>query len=93
MAEQVAQWLKILGWVLGAVVIIYGVARFLAAGSAPALFIALAVVIVGPIEELLKAAVRRQAAPAEEQERLLQLMDQITSVSFLILLLLAIYGG
>jgi hypothetical protein len=91
--ERVTQGLKVLGWVLGGIVIVYGVARFVAAGAVPALLIALAVMIVGPLEDLLKAAVRRQAAPPEQKERLVQLMDQATSAAFLILLILAIYRG
>lgn len=82
-------WIKILtlaGWLLGAAVIVFGVSIYLSSQKLPPLLISLAVLIAGPLEDLLKGWVRRriQCAPKEPAVRV---VDLATSVAFLILLL------
>lgn len=82
-------WIRLLtlaGWILGAAVIVYGFSIYRSSRNLPALLISLAVLIAGPLEDLLKGWVRRrtQCAPAEP---LVRLVDLATSVGFLILLL------
>lgn len=86
------RWIQVLtvaGWLLGAAVIIYGFGRYRSDGSFPAGLIALAVVIAGPLEDLLKRWVRRKTQAKEEPA--VKLVDVATSAGFMILLLLAIY--
>jgi hypothetical protein len=85
-------WIRILTWLgylLGGAVILYGGWRFFAQGSVPSLLISLAVIIAGPLEDILKAWVRRMMRIAGE-EPAVTLVDLATSVVFLILLLIAI---
>jgi hypothetical protein len=81
--------LTIAGWVIGIAVIAYGVWRYLAVGNVPSLLISVAVVIVGPLEEVLKRWVRR--GPKAPAEPAVELVDQAPSVAFLILLLVVLY--
>lgn len=69
--------------------IIYGFVRYCSDGSVAAGLIALAVVIAGPLEDLLKRWVR-QKTQAKEQPAV-TLVDVATSAGFLILLLLVLY--
>jgi len=88
----VAIWVPVftwLGYVLGAAVILYGLSRFLAQGSVPSLLISAAVLIAGPVEDLLTHWVRRVRRIPDE-EPAVTLVDLVTSVAFLILLLVAI---
>lgn len=62
-----------------------GLRKFLAGTDSPSQLIALAVAIVGPLEDYLKARVRR-GKPAEE-ESAVQIVDKATSAAFLALLL------
>jgi hypothetical protein len=62
-----------------------GVQRFLAQQNPPAQLIALAVAIVGPLEDYLKKWVRRGKPPQEEPA--VEVVDKGTSAIFLALLL------
>jgi|SRR5690606_36332530 len=89
----VAGWITVLttaGNVVGAALILGGAVRFLASGSVPALLIALAVLVVGPGEDMLKRWVRGRAVSQEEAAQWETLVDRATSLIFLVLLLAAI---
>jgi hypothetical protein len=81
--------LNVLGFVLGAVVVVYGGLRFYTQQWLPGLLIALAVVIVGPVEDLLKAWAGRRGATDAEREDLRVAVDRASSAAFLALLLAA----
>jgi hypothetical protein len=74
------------GTVIGVLVILYALARYLQAGSFPALLIALAILIVGPGEDLLERWVRRTAPTPEDGEARAITVDRVTSIVFLVLL-------
>jgi hypothetical protein len=58
-------------------------------GIVPALFVSLAVVLAGPLEDYLKNLVRhRRGLPPEEPP--VKLVDLTTSIGFLICLIIAI---
>lgn len=86
MLERLTRLLIYAGWALGAAVIFYGIWRFWKEHSLPALLIALAVLIAGPLEDVLKAWVRRERRLGKENPAV-ALVDAATSVAFLVLLL------
>jgi len=86
MVGRFTRFLVYLGWVLGAAVIVYGIWRFWKERTVAALLISLAVVIAGPLEDVLKAWVRKEHRLGEEKPAL-ALVDAATSVAFLVLLL------
>jgi len=89
----VDSWLTVLttaGNVLGAAVILAGVVRFIASGAVPALLIAIAVLVVGPGEDVLKRWVRARAGSPKEALEWETLVDRATSLAFLALLLAAV---
>jgi hypothetical protein len=81
------------GTIVGVVVIAFGVLEFVRSGYAPGLVIALAILIVGPGEDLGQAYVRRTAPSPEEGEARATVIDRVTSLAFLLLLGLAIELG
>jgi predicted PurR-regulated permease PerM len=83
--------IRIAGWIFGAAVIVYGLNRYFQDSNLPALLIAIAVVIVGPLEDFLKKRMRKKAGVREEPA--VELVDLTTSLAFLILLVFAIFLG
>lgn len=81
------------GTITGVVVIAFGILEFARAGYLPGLVIALAILIVGPGEDLGQAYVRRTAPSPEEGEVRATVVDRVTSLAFLLLLGLAIELG
>ena len=81
--------LNVLGFVLGALVVLYGGLRFYTQQWLPGLLIALAVVIAGPLEDLLKGWANRQGATEADHENMRLAVDRATSAAFLALLLAA----
>ena len=73
--------------------IAFGVLEFARTGYGPGLVIALAILIVGPGEDLGQAYVRRTAPSPEEGEVRATVVDRVTSLAFLLLLGLAIQVG
>jgi hypothetical protein len=88
--EHWKRLLYVLGVVLGIFQILFGFYRFWADKVVPALFISLATVIAGPLEDILKAEVRRRRH-LPRQEPAVELVDLATSVAFMICLIIAIY--
>lgn len=86
MLERPTRALLFVGWILGAVVVVYGFWRFWREGIRAALLISLAVVIVGPLEDVLKAWVRRFRHLGEDTPAV-AFVDAATSILFLVLLL------
>lgn len=80
------------GTLAGVGVIVYGLVSFLAHGSVPALLIAVAVLLVGPVEDGLQNAARRRVKDQKAQEAWVTLVDRATSLGFLLLLLIALGG-
>jgi len=87
--QRLLHILNVIGFVLGAVVVLYGGLRYLTEQWLPGLLIALAVVIVGPVEDLLKGWAGRQGATEADRENMRLAVDRATSAAFLSLLLLA----
>lgn len=90
------RWIRPLtttGTIVGVAVIAVGVLTFAWAGYLPGLVIALAILIVGPGEDLGQAYVRRKAPTLEEGEVRATVVDRVTSLAFLLLLGLAIELG
>jgi hypothetical protein len=84
-----AAWIRSLttvGNVLGAAVIVFGIATFVRDGALAGLLIAIAIIIVGPGEDVLQAWVRRTATDPAVGEELAEIVDRATSVAFLVLL-------
>ncbi len=85
-------WVRVLtiaGWVLGAAVILYGLGRFVSETSIPALLVSPAVLVAGPLEDILKTLVRRTRRV--EEEPAIKIVDLTISVAFLILALFIVY--
>lgn len=62
MQERLTRLLIYLGWVLGAAVIFYGFWRYWTERSIPPLLVSLAVLVAGPLEDLLKRWIRHRRA-------------------------------
>ena len=86
MVERLTRILIYAGWALGAAVILYGIWRYWKERTLSALLISLAVLIAGPLEDALKAWVRRERRLGKEKPAV-ALVDAATSVAFLVLLL------
>lgn len=86
MQERLTRLLIYLGWVLGAAVIFYGFWRYWTERSIPPLLVSLAVLVAGPLEDLLKRWIRHRRRLGREEPGVV-LVDAATSVAFLILLL------
>ena len=83
--------LTIAGNVIGAIVILYGVAVYLTVGAVIGLLIAVAILVVGPGEDLLEDWARRTAETPEQGELRVAIVDRSTSLAFLVLLGIGIY--
>ena len=91
---KVKAWIRgltIAGNVIGAIVILYGVAVYLTVGAVIGLLIAVAVLVVGPGEDLLEDWARRTAETPEQGELRVAIVDRSTSLAFLVLLGIGIY--
>lgn len=85
--------LTTIGTVLGALVIVYGLYAYLWAGLLPGLLISVAILVVGPGEDLMQAWVRRTAPTPEEGEGRATVVDRVTSIAFLLLLAWVVYAA
>jgi hypothetical protein len=81
--QRMVRVLYLVGVVLGTLVVLLGVWRFVAYGMLSTLMIALAIIIAGPIEDILTCWAKRQQ-PANKT--LAHLIDAATSVGFLLCL-------
>lgn len=79
------------GTVLGALVVLYGIVLSVTTRTLPGLLIAVAILIVGPGEDVLQAWVRRRAATPEGGEAWATIVDRATSLAFLVLLGATLY--
>ena len=78
--------LRILNYISGAALILIGIGAFVLYRSSVPFLIALALIIVGPVEDLLE---RYLKLPGVEPEQTKTLIDQSTSLAFILLLLWA----
>lgn len=81
------------GTITGIVVIAFGLLAYALGGHLPGLVLAVAILVVGPGEDLGQAYVRRTAPSPEEGETRATVVDRVTSLVFLLLLGLAIEIG
>lgn len=86
--KTLARILHLLNVALFIGIVWIGLQRFLAGRNPPSQLIALAVAIVGPLEDYLKKLVRRGKPPQEEPA--VEVVDKVTSALFLALLLWAL---
>lgn len=84
-----AKWLFIVGQLLGAAILAWGIVRFVREGAAVPLLIALAILIGGPVEDLLTDWANRKYKRSGERAVVVHLIDLATSIGFLICLGLA----
>src|SRR5690606_38454325 len=90
--ERAIKTLTAAGTLAGLGVIVYGLALFFAAGSIPALLVAVSVIVVGPVEDVLQNIARQRIADKKAQQAWVVLVDRATSLAFLVLLLLTLYA-
>ncbi|MGI6703029.1 MAG: hypothetical protein ACOX42_03210 [Clostridia bacterium] len=57
------------------------------------MLIILAVIIAGPLEDLLVRVIQEKPIPGHEKERAIKLVDQLTSLGFMLFLLLAAHNS
>ena len=82
------RWIKgltLLGNVLGTIVVVSGLIRYFFEGQTVGILIALAIVIVGPLEDVLKRKVRNHPG-GEKGEAWATVVDLMTSMAFIVLL-------
>ncbi|TYO97953.1 hypothetical protein [Desulfallas thermosapovorans] len=81
----------VLNYLLGSTVVVTALCNYLKKGKIVPLYIALAIIIAGPLEALLVNYVKQSPAisPVDE-EHYVKMVDNITSIVFLILLGLAV---
>lgn len=91
MMDRLNGALRHIGEVLGTLVIIGGILRFAYAGCVGCLLIALAIIIGGPIEDVLTRWAIQKGTNDNERQQLAHLVDLSTSIGFLICLGMAIW--
>jgi len=84
--ERWIRWLTLSGTVIGALVVLYGIVRFVGLGAAPPLLIAVAILIVGPGEDIMQRWARETAPTPAVGALRATVVDRATSLAFLILL-------
>ncbi len=89
--ERLIRILAVLATVLGGLYVGFAVLWFGVAGSWPPLLIALAIVVAGPVEDLLDRLATRWPAQSGSAEQAQRLVDQVTSLLLVILLAVAGY--
>jgi hypothetical protein len=87
MVSLIIRWLKYFNYFFGICLLIAGLYGFLFRNSITALLLALALAVVGPIEDILNKKLRLpNVDPAQTKE----LVNQSTSLLFIIILLVVI---
>lgn len=79
--------------IAGTAVVAFGLLAYALGGHLPGLVLAVAILVVGPGEDLGQAYARRTAPSPEEGEERATVVDRVTSLAFLLLLGLAIEIG
>lgn len=81
----------VINYLLGSTVVLSALFIYLKKGKTAPLYIALAIIIAGPLEELLIAYAKRSPALSPvDKEQHVKMIDNITSMAFLMLLGLAV---
>lgn len=82
--------MRFLGNVVGLATIAFGIAQYILTQNLAGLLIALAVIVVGPTEDILRYVARQRARSSREATEWESVVDQATSITFLLLLLLTL---
>ncbi|GEA16526.1 hypothetical protein E308F_27720 [Moorella sp. E308F] len=90
MTDDINKILGSLSYLLGTIVVIECFAKLLSGRSRIPLYIALAIIIVGPVEDLINAFIEKNKIWRQERKFYKELVNQITSIAFLILMELSI---
>lgn len=78
--------LRVLNYIIGAALLIIGIGAFILNGAVVPFLIALALIAVGPVEDLLN---RYLKLPGVDPAQTKTLIDQSTSLTFIVLLIAA----
>lgn len=91
--RDLISWLGKANLLIGAVVVLAALIEFTVDRSDKTpLYIALAIIVVGPVEDLLNKLLDRIAIPENQRRLYKKMVDQLTSLIFLILLGLIVIG-
>ena len=83
--------LTALGNIIGGIVVIYGIVLSISMNHISPLLVSLAIIIVGPIEDILNAWVPHWTKKRQQEKLWQKLIDRSTSIMFLILLGISLY--
>ncbi|WP_338834276.1 hypothetical protein MHLNE_06540 [Moorella humiferrea] len=86
MIKTLNKILGILSYFLGAAVVLEALIKGVRGPSPPQLYIALAIIIVGPVEDLANYLIGKSKLDSRAKELYKELVNQLTSLAFLILL-------
>ncbi|MCG8400076.1 MAG: hypothetical protein MJA84_00600 [Firmicutes bacterium] len=85
--------LKILNYLLGTAVVVSGLYNYLTTDKRIPLYVALAIIIAGPLEDLLTCYIRKSPVLSpDDKEPYVKIVDNTSSLAFLLLLGLVIYN-
>lgn len=85
--ETINYGLKILNYYFGGLVVLTGLYKYSTnKQNRIPLYVALAIIIVGPVENILNSLVKSMAISSAKQKVYHEMVDQATSLTFLILL-------
>lgn len=86
MIKTLNRILGIFSYFLGTAIILEALIKGVRGPSPPQLYIALAIIIVGPVEDLANCLIEKLKLGPHEKEHYKELVNQLTSLAFLILL-------
>jgi hypothetical protein len=88
--DKTIQLLSLINYALGIAIGGISIVEYVKRQNTTPLIIMLAVIVAGPLEDLLTHAIEKsgQISPIEKKKRI-QIVDQLTSIGFLLFLLLA----
>ncbi|MDK2820185.1 MAG: hypothetical protein PWP31_150 [Clostridia bacterium] len=89
--DRIIRIVALISYLLGTIVVIEGIKKYFKSDSNIPIYLVMAIIIVGPVEDLLNDIINNKEMTPQEQEFYIQLINQITSIAFLILLWLSIY--
>ncbi len=87
--DNLLHHLSLINYALGISIGAVAVTEYKSHRNITPLLIILAVIIAGPLEDFLVEVIEKKPIPAPSKERGIQLVDQLTSMGFLLFLLLA----
>ncbi|KKM11613.1 hypothetical protein SY88_07970 [Clostridiales bacterium PH28_bin88] len=78
--------MALISYLLGAAVVLGGLRQYLTSDSKIGLYVALAIIVVGPVEDLLNMIISGGEISEEERRYYMALVNHLTSIGFLVLL-------